>query len=477
MAMQEAFTFSDVLLIPQRSSISSRKDVDTRGRISKNIFLQVPIISSNMDTVTESTMAIAMARCGGLGLIHRYSTIQQETEEVIRVKRAESIVIDEPYTLSPDQTVAQAREMMAHHQVGGLLVVGAAKKLLGVLTTRDLMFQNSSAKKVTELMSKQLITGKPGIDLETAEKLLQDHKVEKLPLVEKNGTLVGLITAKDLRKRKLYPRASKDKKGRLLVGASVGVVGDYLERTAEILKAGADVVVVDVAHGHADHVMKAVETIKKKWPQSEVVAGNVATYEGCRDLAAAGADGIRVGVGPGATCTTRIVTGSGVPQLSALLDTARITQEKDVPVIADGGIRDSGDITKALAAGASSVMLGQLLAGTEESPGWTVMKNGTKYKVYRGMASLAANLSRKQKERGEEDLGEEEVAQIVPEGVEAMVPYRGQVEEVVRQLVGGLRSGMSYCGSKNLEELWKKAKFARITPAGWFESKPHALEK
>jgi IMP dehydrogenase len=327
-------------------------------------------------------------------------------------------------------------------------------------------------------MTTKLVTAPPDVGSAKAREILRDHKVEKLPLVDEDGHLRGLITAKDLKNKTLHPDASLDGKGRLLVGAAVGVVGDFIDRAAALLEAGADCLVVDVAHGHADHVIKAVEHLRKKFPKAEIVAGNVATYEGARDLASAGADGVKVGVGPGSICSTRIVSGAGVPQLTAVMDCARVTREKDVPVIADGGLRDSGDLAKAFAAGASSVMLGSLLAGAEESPGWTVVRGGSRWKIYRGMASLGATLSRKNKERhDDEELNPIEVAEVVPEGVESMAPYKGPVSEVIHQLIGGVRSGMSYCGSSSLPELWKKAEFVRITSAAWAESRPHHLDK
>ena len=474
-AFDEGFTFHDVLLVPRRSSVASRKDVSLSGRVSRNIVLKVPIVSANMDTVTESAMAIAMARIGGLGIIHRFLTIEEEAEEVAYVKRAESFVIENPYTLFPYQTVKEAKHFMERHGVGGLLVINDNRKLIGVVSMRDVIFNGKSDTAVAEVMSKKLITAKPGIALEKAEDLLRKHKIEKLPLVDDNGRVRGLITAQDIQKLKRYPHATKDPKGRLLVGAAVGVVGDYLERGEALVAAGVDLLVVDVAHGHADHVIAAVKKLKARWPKLDVVAGNVATYEGARDLARAGADGIKVGVGPGSTCTTRIVTGAGVPQLSAVLDCARITRERGIPVIADGGLRDSGDMTKALAAGASCVMVGSLLGGCDESPGSTVTRKGMKYKVYRGMASLGATLSRRAKESGREVSGEA-AAELIPEGVETVMPYRGLVSEVVGQLVGGVRSGFSYCGARTLAELWKKAKFIRITQASWAESRPHAVE-
>lgn len=476
--MREGFTFSDVLLIPKRSSITSRKDVDTSGRFSRSITLKCPIVSANMDTVTEAAMAIAMARAGGLGIIHRFLSIEEEVAEVAKVKRSENIIIEEPYIVSPDDTVADARALMKRSEVGGLLVVDRARKLVGIVTERDIHFQEDSRRVLREVMTSKIVSGSPGITMEKAQRILSENKIEKLPLVDGAGLLVGLITAKDLKHKRMHPDASKDKKGRLLVGAAVGVIGDYLERAGALIEAGADVLVVDVAHGHADHVIEAVSKIKKRWPTKDLVAGNVATHEGAKDLVEAGADGIKVGVGPGSICSTRIVSGAGMPQLTAVMDCSRITRKSNIPVIADGGIRDSGDIAKALAGGASSVMIGSLLAGTDESPGLLITRNGTKYKIYRGMASLTATLTRKQRERHEEGpIQEQDVSEVVPEGVESMAPYRGRAAEIVYQLVGGLRSGMSYVGARSLAEFWNKAEFMRITEASWRESKPHALDK
>lgn len=475
--MREGFTFHDVLLVPKRSNVTSRKHVDTTGRFSKNITLKCPIVAANMDTVTEARMAIALAQCGGLGVIHRFLKVDEQVAEVAKVKRAENVVIEDPYTVGPDDTIEGARSSMHRHEVGGLLVVDRERKLLGVVTMRDLQFHDDPRMPLRRVMSKKLVTAKPGISLDDAQEILRENKIEKLPLVDGKGALMGLITAKDIKAKAHHPFASKDKKGKLMVGAAVGVVGDFMERSAALLEAGADCLVVDVAHGHADHVIEAVKKIKKKFPSAELVAGNVATYEGARDLAAAGADGIKVGVGPGSICSTRIVSGSGVPQLTAIMDCAKITKERGIPICADGGLRDSGDITKALAAGASSVMLGSLLAGAEESPGWTVVRNGQRFKVYRGMASLAATISRKKKERDTDDLDPIEVAETVPEGVESMAPYKGAVADVVYQLQGGLRSGMSYSGARTLSEFWRKAEFIKITPASWAESRPHHLDK
>lgn len=475
--LREAFTFHDVLLVPKRSSIRSRRDVDTAGRFSKNIQLKCPIVSANMDTVTEARMAIAMAQAGGLGVIHRFLTIEEQVSEVAKVKRAENVVIDDPWTVGPEESVAAARRAMREHEVGSLIVVDGGRKVVGILSDRDIHFVDDEDQAVKRVMTKNVVTGKPGLSLDQAREILRERKVEKLPLIDAKGVLAGLITAKDIRAKEHHPFASKDKKGRLLVGGAVGVVGDYLERSQELLEAGCDALVVDVAHGHADHVIDAVKRIKKRLPNAEVVAGNVATYEGARDLVAAGADGVKVGVGPGSICSTRIVSGAGYPQLSAVMECAKITRERGVPVCADGGIRDSGDMVKALAGGASSVMVGSLLAGCEESPGFPVVRNGTRYKIYRGMASLAATISRKKKERRDDELDPIEVAEVVPEGVESMSPYKGPVADVVYQLQGGIRSGMSYSGAKTLGELWEKAEFVRITAASWAESRPHHLDK
>jgi IMP dehydrogenase len=360
---------------------------------------------------------------------------------------------------------------MRECEVGGLLVVDGAGRLEGVVTDRDVRFVEDGTLPVRRVMSTQLVTARPGVPLEEARRLLGRHKIEKLPLVDKSGKLKGLITAKDILKRQRFPDASKDRRGHLLVGAAVGVIGDYLERARALQDAGADVLVMDVAHGHAEHAIAALRSIKKACPSAEVVAGNVATYAGARDLVRAGADGVKVGVGPGATCSTRVVSGHGVPQLSAVLDCARLTRTTGVPICADGGIRDSGDLAKALAAGASCAMIGSLFAGTDESPGWTIVREGMRYKVYRGMASLGATLGRRQKENARLP-DNDEVSEVVPEGVESMVPYRGHIAEVVHQLVGGLRSGLSYSGARDLKAFQKKAKFVRITAAGWAESIP-----
>ncbi|MDR7595750.1 MAG: IMP dehydrogenase [Armatimonadota bacterium] len=467
-------TFDDVLLIPRRSPVESRAEVDTRTRLARGIELSVPIVSANMDAVTESEMAIAMAREGGLGIIHRFLPTDQQVAEVRRVKRAESIVIEQPYTIRPDQTLREAVAFLEEHGSAGLLVVQDGR-LVGIVTARDLLFEEDLDRPVREVMTprERLVTAPPGISMEEAKRILHAHRVEKLPLVDGDGRLVGLVTSRDIRARSQYPHATKDERGRLRVGAAVGVRGDYLERAAALVEEGVDVLVVDVAHGHSEAVLRAVRTLRRRFPEVPIVAGNVATAEGTVDLIEAGADAVKVGVGPGSTCTTRVVTGAGVPQLSAILECARAARPRGVPIIADGGIRSSGDITKALAAGASAVMLGNLLAGTEESPGATVIRNGRQYKTYRGMASLWATARRRSLDS---PVDEEDIGQIVAEGIEALVPYRGKVADVLRQLVGGLRSGMSYCGARTIPELWENARFVRITPAGLRESLPHDVE-
>jgi IMP dehydrogenase len=473
-----ALSYDDVLLVPQRSSIASRREVDTSTYLSRNIRLHMPVVSANMDTVTESAMAIEMARQGGIGIIHRFLTIEMQADEVRRVKRAESFVIAQPYTISPETTIEHARQLMERRDVGGLVVVDEQGKLIGLLSARDVRFVRNPDLFVQDVMTprQKLVTAPADISVAEAQDIFSTHKIEKLPLVD-DGAVVGLITAKDIEQGGKNPRAAKDRRGRLLVGAAIGVTGGVMERAGALLEAGADVLVVDVAHGHSDAVIDVVTQLKERWPETDIIAGNVATAEGALDLIKSGVDAVKVGVGPGSTCTTRIVTGAGVPQFSALLDCAEICREAGVPVIADGGIKASGDIAKALAAGASTVMLGGLLAGTDESPGQTITRRGQRYKTYRGMASLSATTARRRREREISDITQQEddswVSQVVPEGVEAMVPYRGPVREVLLQLVGGLRSGMSYCNARNLEELWSNARFVRVTPAGIRESGPH----
>jgi len=428
-----------------------------------------------MDTVTESGMAVALAREGGIGIIHRFMTIEDQVDEILKVKRSESVMIEQPYTVKPDITVAEVKKAMAEYGVSGLLVEEDGK-LVGIITRRDITFEKNNKRKVSELMTKEVITAKAGTTIDQAKEILHKQRIEKLPIVDDKQRIVGLITSKDILKMDQYPHASKDKKGRLLVGAAVGVKGDYLERAEALLEAGADVLVVDIAHGHSENAINTVRMIKKAFPNCELIAGNIATGEGARDLIKAGVDAVKVGVGSGSICITRVVTGSGVPQLTAVLDSVKVARDYDVPVISDGGVRTSGDITKALAAGASSVMVGSLFGGTDESPGKTLVKNGKKYKMYRGMASFYASLGRKYREEGPEVVDSDDLNDYVPEGVEAMVPYKGSVVEIVRQLAGGLRSGLSYCGAKTIAEMQENAEFIKMTSAGYIESQPHDVD-
>lgn len=474
MQIPDALTFDDVLLKPKRSSVASRKDVDVRTSIAPGLTLNIPIISANMDTVTESKMAIAMARQGGLGIVHRFLPIEAEAEEVAKVKRAENYIVEHPFTIPPDATLKTCRELSRRLDIQTFLVTDKENRLLGILTKRDILFEDDERRKVSELMTPReaMVVGTAATTLEEARQIFRTKKIEKLPLVDDTNHLVGLITARDIMHR-LNPLAVRDKKGRLLVGAAVGVRGDYLERADALVAAGADILVVDTAHGHLELCLNAVSRLKKKFGNVPIMAGNVATMEGARDLVAAGADAVKVGVGPGSICKTRIVTGAGVPQLTAIMEARN--GAGNVPIIADGGIRHSGDITKALAAGASAVMIGSLFAGTDESPGEVVMWNNRRSKLYRGMASLGAYVERKKAE-GEDGNGEV-LSDFVSEGADQVtVPYRGSVQEVLVQLVGGLRSGMSYCGAHTIEELWKSAEFVRITEAGRKESGIHDVE-
>lgn len=472
MNIREGLTFDDVLLIPKRSPIISRSQTNLKTRLSRNISLNIPVISANMDTVTESPMAIALAREGGVGIIHRFMTIQDQVDEVLKVKRSESVMIEQPYTISIDSSVGYAKKIMHDFGISGLLIE-KDKKLAGIITKRDLLFETNFDKNVTSVMSKDVVFAELGTTIEKAKDILHKNRIEKLPIIDKDKHIIGLITSKDILKMEEFPNASKDKKGRLLVGAAVGVKGDYLERTEALLDAGADVMVVDIAHGHSDNAINCVHLIKKAFKDCELIAGNIATSNGTEDLIRAGVDAIKVGVGSGSICITRVITGSGVPQLTAILDSVKIAKKYEIPVISDGGIRNSGDLTKALAAGSSSVMVGSLLGGTDESPGKTLVKNGKKYKIYRGMASFYASLGRKYREEGEQLKESDDLNDYVPEGVEAMVSYKGSVVEIIRQLVGGLRSGLSYCGAKTINEMQQNAEFVRITTAGYIESQPH----
>ena len=467
-------TFDDVLLVPKRSHILSRAAVDTSSWLVPGIRLAIPIVSANMDTVTEAPMAIAMAQAGGIGILHRFMPIERQAEYVRRVKRVESFVVEHPITIHSSATLTEARLKMAETQIGGLVVTDEAGHLLGMLTARDLLLAEDAAAPIEAVMTprSKVIAAPADEALDSARLKLHAHRIEKLPLVDTEDRVVGLITAQDIIKLQEHPQATKDSKGRLRVGVAVGVRSEDMLRAAACLEAEADVVVVDVAHGHSDYVLDVVRALKREFPKVPVMAGNVATAQGVRDLAEAGADAVKVGVGSGSICITRLVTGFGVPQLTAVAECAQAGRELGVPIIADGGIRNAGDITKALAAGASTVMLGSLLAGTDQSPGAAVMRDGRRYKVVRGMASLTASVARKEISRGDE-LEPEEWVEVVPEGVEAVVPYRGSVTDILVQLLGGLRSGMSYSGAENLEALYRQAEFIRLTSAGREESGVH----
>jgi len=480
--ISDGLTFDDVLLVPKKTGVHSRKDVHTRTRLSRNRELNIPIISAPMDTVTEHAMAITMARAGGIGIIHRFMSIEQQVEEVLKVKRSESIVIEQPYSLRGGERLRDARELMARRDVTGLLVLNDEGKLEGILTSRDILFERDANKPVREIMTpiKDMVTAPPNTTLHDAERLLHEHKLEKLPLVDGDGKLRGLITSRDLLNREKYPNTSKDGKGRLMAGAAIGVKSDFMERAAALQKAGVDVLVLDIAHAHSDVALEVIRTIKRSLPNADLIAGNVATGDGTADLIAAGADAVKVGIGSGSICITRVVTGAGVPQLTAIMDCAKVAEGAGVPIIADGGIRNSGDITKAIAAGASTVMIGGLLAGTEESPGITVMREGRKYKLVRGMASVAASYDRLGREANQSNQSELEsvggLLDYVPEGVEAFVPFKGSASELINQLVGGLRSGLSYCGATEISQLRGKGEFVRMSSAGLKESYPHDVD-
>jgi IMP dehydrogenase len=462
-------TYDDVVLVPSKSAVLP-SEVDVRTQLTRNIQINIPIISSAMDTVTESRLAIAMAREGGVGIIHRVLTAADQAAEVDRVKKSESGMILDPVTISPDQTIRDAHQLMAKYRISGIPVT-KQKKLVGILTNRDLRFETRLDLKVSQVMKRdKLVTAPEGTSLEKAREILHEHRIEKLPVVNRQGELKGLITIKDIEKRIKYPNACKDAHGRLRVGAAVGVGPDTEERLAHLKKAGVDLVVVDTAHGHSQAVLETVRMIKRQYPALELIAGNIATAEAAKDLLKAGVDAVKVGVGPGSICTTRIVSGSGMPQLTAIADCAKVLEGSGVPIVADGGIKFSGDISKALAAGASTVMLGGLLAGTEESPGETVLYQARTYKVYRGMGSIGAM------ERGGGDrYGQSGRApqKLVPEGIEGRVPYKGPLSAVIYQLVGGVKSGMGYCGCKTIPDLQKNATFIRQTVAGLRESHVH----
>ncbi|HEY3367545.1 MAG TPA: IMP dehydrogenase [Symbiobacteriaceae bacterium] len=467
----EALTFDDVLLMPARSEVLPR-DVDVSTRLTKTLRINVPLISSAMDTVTEARMAIAMAREGGVGIIHKSMAIQQQADEVDKVKRSEHGVIADPIFVHPDDMVDRALALMSRYRISGAPVVErGTRKLVGILTNRDLRFEDNWNQPVANIMTKEnLITAPVGTNLEQAREILRRRKVEKLPLVDEHGVLKGLLTIKDIEKAKKYPNSAKDHRGRLLCGAALGVAQDLMERAGALVDAGVDIVVLDSAHGHSKGILDALRDLKRNFPNLQVIGGNVATFEGCRDLIEVGADAVKVGIGPGSICTTRVVAGIGVPQITAIFECSRAAKATDTPIIADGGIKYSGDITKAIAAGASSVMIGSLFAGTDESPGDMEIYQGRSYKVYRGMGSMGA-----MKQGSGDRYFQEDAPKLVPEGIEGRVPYKGPLSETVFQMVGGLRSGMGYCGTPTIEDLRQNGKFRRMTAAGLRESHPHDI--
>jgi len=469
----EGLTFDDVLLAPAYSEVLPR-EVNITTQLTKEITLNLPLLSAAMDTVTERELAIALAREGGIGMLHKNMTIAQQAEQVRRVKRSESGLILDPLTLHPDATVSEALKLMKDNKIGGIPIVDSGNKLAGILTNRDLRFEKNLKRKVSEVMTgTNLVTAPQGTDLVKAEKILQQHKIEKLPVVDKSGKLIGLITFRDILQFKSHPNAGKDSFGRLLVGAAVGITADVLDRVEALVNAGVDVITMDSAHGHSKGVIDCVKLVKKNFKNLQVIAGNVATAAGATALAKAGADAVKVGVGPGSICTTRVVTGAGAPQLTAVMECAAALKKMGIPVIADGGIRYTGDMVKALVAGASTIMAGSIFAGTEESPGDTIIYEGRKFKSYRGMGSIDA-MQEGSKDRYFQDA-EDDIKKLVPEGIVGRVPYKGTLKEVVQQFVGGLRAGMGYCGAKDIKTLQEEAQFIRITAASMAESHPHDI--
>lgn len=469
-SFQEGLTFDDVLLKPSKSSVIP-EEIDVSTSLTQKIFLNIPLMSAGMDTVTESRLAISMAREGGIGIIHKNMSIEQQAREVDRVKRSEHGVITNPFHLSPEHTVNDADTLMGRYRISGVPVTEDGR-LVGIITNRDLRFENDFNKKIKEVMTAEgLVTAAEGTTLAEAQKIMQKYKIEKLPIVDEKRELKGLITIKDIEKAIQYPNAAKDFKGRLLAGAAVGVGEDMERRTKALVEAGLDVLVIDTAHGHSESVLNTVDYVKNEYPDVQIIAGNVATAEGAADIINAGADSIKVGVGPGSICTTRVIAGIGVPQVTAVMDCARACREYNIPLIADGGIKYSGDITKAIAAGANVVMIGSLFAGTEESPGEFEIYQGRSYKVYRGMGSEDA-----MKEGSKDRYFQEEKQKLVPEGIEGRVPYRGTLKDTVYQLIGGLKSGMGYCGARDIDTLQKEGKFIQISSAGLRESHPHDVQ-
>lgn len=469
--LETGYTFDDVLLVPAKSDVLPR-DVDVSTYLTKKIKLNIPLMSASMDTVTEAKMAIAMAREGGIGIIHKNMSIEAQAMEVDKVKRSEHGVITDPFYLSEDHIVEDALELMSRYRISGVPIVDDNQKLIGIITNRDVRFEKDFSKKIKDAMTSEgLITAKEGIDMEDALKIMSKHRIEKLPLMKEDGTLAGLITIKDIEKTIKYPNSAKDSNGRLLAGAGVGVTADMMERIDALVKAKVDVIAVDTAHGHSSGVINAVRNIKEAYPDLQVIAGNVATAAAVKELIEAGADCIKVGIGPGSICTTRVVAGVGVPQLTAIFNCAEEAKKHDVPIIADGGVKYTGDIPKAIAAGANVVMMGSMFAGTEESPGETVLYQGRRFKVYRGMGSEGA-MNQGSKDRYFQD----DAKKFVPEGVEGRVPFKGPIGEVIYQMVGGLKAGMGYCGAVDIEALKTDARFVKITGAGLKESHPHDIQ-
>jgi len=468
-----ALTFDDVLIQPKRSTLDTRAKANTKTRLTKKLTINIPIVSANMDTVSESELAITLARLGGISLIHRFMSVKDNVEEIKRVKRAQNFIILNPYTIELNKTLQEAIDFSIECGVSGLIVTDADNRLMGVLAERDFMFINSSKLLIKDIMTPRdkLITGKPNLTYDEAKQIIIKNKIEKIPLVDEDDRVVGLVTADDLRHSIDYPNANIDDHGQLRVGGSIGVKGEFLERAKALIEAGADVLVVDIAHGHSDLMFNAITKVKEVCPQVELIAGNIATAQAARELAETGlVDCLKVGVGPGASCITRTVTGCGVPQLTAVLEVSKVAKEYDIPVIADGGIQKSGDIVKAIGAGADSVMIGSLFAGVKESPGDLMNKNGTKFKVYRGSASFSVAQRRKKLQQETKELNE-----VVPEGVESIIPYKGELKEILGQLVGGLKSGMSYTNSYTITDLQKNTEFVRISSAGLKESGHHDL--
>lgn len=471
---ETGYSYDDVLLVPQYSAVASRSDVSLRVKLTKSIEIETPFVSSNMDSVTESDMAISLAQAGGIGIVHRFNSIQDQVLIIKKVKRYKNSIVQQPICIDFDASLREAKKLMQKNGITSLLIVDVEKKLTGIVTQRDIPSCEDENKKISFFMTpfNNLITGNQDTTLDEAKKILSEHKIEKLPLINSEQEVIGLITKKDILNHKTYPKASVDSRGRFLVGAAIGTKSDALERARFLLEADVDVLVIDIAHGHSEQTIATLKALKAEFPEAQVIAGNVATAEGTRDLIEAGADAVKVGIGPGSICTTRIITGCGYPQISAIMECAQEADKYGIPVIADGGIKVSGDIVKAFGAGASTVMLGSLLAGTDESPGMPFLKNGKKYKVIRGMASFGANLS-----RNEKTTDKNNVEKYVPEGVEALVSYKGDVATIIEQLVGGIKSGMSYCGVKKLKHFRGNGIFVPMTSSGLRESRVHDVSE